>query len=324
MILIIGAPRSGTSWLAKIFDSHPDVLYRHEPDTIIRCNDFPAFCDSDDFDRYSVIAQDYLHAIMRIRTSKVVGSIPVFSKSYQKSIARTIRGGFALSAKIGEQLIFIGKYFRRITIPDLINPKASPPQLVMKSIAALGRAGLYLHATPGIKAILIIRHPCGHIASVLKGLDMGKFDSSVPITEDFGVYSDLSKTREAQKYDITLERIKAMTPIERLAWRWAISNEKAMNDLEKSDNTLTIRYEDLCEDPEKHARALFEFSGLNWNSQTENFVQASVSHQGAERFYQVFRDPKKSASKWKTQLTSEHIDCITTSIGHTRPGKLFF
>src|ERR1700757_2925244 len=31
-ILILGSPRSGTSWLAKIVDSHPDVLFRHEPD----------------------------------------------------------------------------------------------------------------------------------------------------------------------------------------------------------------------------------------------------------------------------------------------------
>ena len=32
LILVVGAPRSGTTWLAKIIDSHPDVLYRHEPD----------------------------------------------------------------------------------------------------------------------------------------------------------------------------------------------------------------------------------------------------------------------------------------------------
>ena len=31
-ILLFGMPRSGTTWLGKIFDSHPQVLYRHEPD----------------------------------------------------------------------------------------------------------------------------------------------------------------------------------------------------------------------------------------------------------------------------------------------------
>lgn len=323
MIFIIGAPRSGTSWLAKIFDSHPDVLYRHEPDTILRCNDFPAYCDPNDYDRYLTSAHEYINKVMRIRTSKVVGSVPVFPKNYQGTSARIIRGGFALSAKLGEQLFFIGKYFRSIPIPDLTNSHAPPPQLVMKSIAALGRAGLYLTAEPGAKAVLIIRHPCGHIASVLKGLDLGKFDSAIPITEDFGVYSDLSKTRESQTYGITFERFKSMMPVERLAWRWALSNEKAMNDLDAFENTRTIRYEDLCEQPEHLARELFEFSGLGWNPQTDKFVQASTSHQGSERFYQVFRDPKKSASKWKKQLTAEHIECIISCIGRTRPGKLF-
>jgi hypothetical protein len=28
-ILTLGAPRSGTTWLAEIIDSHPDVVYRH-------------------------------------------------------------------------------------------------------------------------------------------------------------------------------------------------------------------------------------------------------------------------------------------------------
>ncbi len=323
MIFIFGSPRSGTSWLAKIFDSHPSVLYRHEPDTILRCTEFPAYCDPDDYHQYLTNAQNYIDTIMRIRTSKVVGSVPVFPKSYQGSLARVIRGGIALSAKLGEQLVFIGPYVRKIPIPDLIGPHAPPPQLVMKSIAALGRTGLFLQAKPGAKAVLIIRHPCGHIASVLKGLDMGKFDSSIPITEDFGVYSDLSQTREAKKYGVTFERFKSMTPVERLAWRWAISNEKAMNELDLFEKTRTIRYEDLCEQPERLARDLFEFSELNWNDQTEVFVQASVSHQGSERFYQVFRDPKKSASKWKQQLPTEQIDCILSSIKHTRPGKLF-
>ena len=40
-ILLFGMPRSGTTWLGKIFDSHPLVLYRHEPDTWQRLTDVP-------------------------------------------------------------------------------------------------------------------------------------------------------------------------------------------------------------------------------------------------------------------------------------------
>ena len=31
-ILLVGLPRSGTTWVGKIFDSHPSTLYLHEPD----------------------------------------------------------------------------------------------------------------------------------------------------------------------------------------------------------------------------------------------------------------------------------------------------
>jgi hypothetical protein len=33
LLLLFGMPRSGTTWLAKIIDSHPDIIYRHEPDS---------------------------------------------------------------------------------------------------------------------------------------------------------------------------------------------------------------------------------------------------------------------------------------------------
>ena len=36
VVFVLGGARSGTTWLAKILDSHPDVLYRHEPDIALR------------------------------------------------------------------------------------------------------------------------------------------------------------------------------------------------------------------------------------------------------------------------------------------------
>lgn len=31
-VLLFGMPRSGTTWVGKILDSHPGTVYRHEPD----------------------------------------------------------------------------------------------------------------------------------------------------------------------------------------------------------------------------------------------------------------------------------------------------
>ena len=33
-VLVVGLARSGTSWLGKILDSDPSVLYRYKPDNL--------------------------------------------------------------------------------------------------------------------------------------------------------------------------------------------------------------------------------------------------------------------------------------------------
>src|SRR5271154_2625415 len=58
-ILIIGYARSGTSWLGKIFDSHPDVMYLHEPDKLLPGKELPYFCDAAEFDLAATQAAEY-------------------------------------------------------------------------------------------------------------------------------------------------------------------------------------------------------------------------------------------------------------------------
>jgi hypothetical protein len=44
-VIILGLPRSGTTWISKILDSHPAVVYRHEPDSVKKLRNVPRALD---------------------------------------------------------------------------------------------------------------------------------------------------------------------------------------------------------------------------------------------------------------------------------------
>jgi hypothetical protein len=114
-----------------------------------------------------------------------------------------------------------------------------------------------------------------------------------------------------------------MPSIERLAWRWAIANTIAMQALHNCPRARIVRYEDLCDKPVNLSQSLFHFAGLDWNKQTESFVNASTDFSGAERYYQVFRDPKKSVAKWRNELKVEEIDQVLRIAEQSPAGRLF-
>src|SRR5215831_20569040 len=91
VVLLLGAPRSGTTWLAKILDSHPDVLYRHEPDTVLRNDELPHLCSRDDAGSHRDEARNYLGALFNVRVLKSVGSRPSFRKNYRGPLRSRLR-----------------------------------------------------------------------------------------------------------------------------------------------------------------------------------------------------------------------------------------
>jgi hypothetical protein len=296
VILILGAPRSGTSWLAKIFDSHPDVLYRHEPDTVLRDYDLPWMCTPAEVPAYREAAGAYLRRLFDTATLKTAGSLPIFPKRYQRGLTAPLHAGMIYGLRAMEQAPGARRLLRGAHVPDLLDVAAHPAlRLVLKSVSSRGRARLFAEAMPGMKTIFILRDPWGQVASMLRGAALGKFEEAVPVQE-------LLETEQARRYGLTPERFAALPVVEQYAWNWAILNEKAIDDLAGIAGVTVLRYQALCAAPMPEARALFDFAGLAWDRQTEEFLRRSTTFSGRDRYYQVFKNTQAAMNRWREEL----------------------
>jgi len=323
-LFIIGMPRSGTSWLGKIFDRHSQVLYRHEPESAARVGAPPLICGVDEIPRYLSSTRDYLDRLEQVRTVKSVGTLPYFRKAYRSHLSDDMRLALILGLKGAGRINLWSSLRRSATIPDLID-RGRPEALVIKSIEAVGRINLYRAARPESRTLLIIRHPCGQIASLLEGIDREKFAGRTPRFEDDGLLRALAETVQAKRRGLSYDRLAAMAPIERLAWMWALPNEKAMEDILDDPNVRMLRYDDLCASPTNMARDLFRFAGLSWDPRVDDFIRDSTDphHAANGRYYSVFRDPGQSVNRWRSLLTAEQVDAIRHAVADTLPGRLF-
>jgi len=321
MLFIVGMTRGGNTWLGKIFDAHPDVFYRHEPDSILKTKTVPAFCSNQDMERYLAPAKNYFDAVFKVRTSKAIGTFPVLPKSYHSFSQHQLKRALVVGAKGFEKLGVFSGFFRDLPLPEMTGQ--APVHHVVKSIAALGRMNLFSRLYPEAKIVLLLRHPGGQVASALKAIVSDKIDGQPPATEDWGIYEDLAATDLGRRHGLTLADFKSFDPVERLAWRWAISNDKALDDLDGRKNVRVVLYEDLCSSPLTVSRSLFEFAGLDWHPAVENFVQRSSTAGKAGTYDRVIRDSAKTAAAWRRKLEPQEIELIDKVLERSRAGRYY-
>jgi hypothetical protein len=129
---ILGAPRSGTTWLGKIFDSHPDVLYRNEPDKQLG-DELPFMCRIEDLEGQRYVARAYLDRLIDIRTLRSAGKLPVFPKNYQTLKAHWLRLGMVYGLHLVNLATRGARWPNNKAIPKLSTELTSPRQLLSSS-----------------------------------------------------------------------------------------------------------------------------------------------------------------------------------------------
>jgi hypothetical protein len=277
-ILIVGAPRSGTTWLAKILDSHPDVLYRHEPDEMAPAS--------------GSIGASMARWILQ-RDPRTAGKRPFFPKTWQPAPARLLRTGLTYAGALAS-----GIGLAAWPIPDL--GSIARARVVIKSVRLSAGIGDFARAYPKGRALLILRHPCGQVASVMRGTRDGRFDLAVAGTDM--PFDEVAAITFAARYGMDEATFQRQPDAAKYAWSWREFNETAVASIADQSNARVVVYEELCSNPLDEARAILSFAGLAWNEQTETFLRRSTSFVGPAGYYAVVRDSLAAASRWRATM----------------------
>lgn len=305
-VLVLGAQRSGTTWLGKIFDSHPNVLYRHEPDYLR-----PAAAE---------MSREALHATVNswIRQNNVrsAGKLPSFRKSWHSVSAFAMRHALVMFVNVCARLPVLGACIRRCPISDLVWIEGERDlRPVLKSITWCNGAGVFADALPNSCTILILRHPCGQIASLLRGAEQRRFELRSGYDMPF---DELQTTRFAAARGVGEGEFEALPAAAKYAWAWLAFNETAFAALDGRPNTRIVLYEDLCARPQAVIRELFAFVGLAWNSSTEAFLTRSTRSGRNSGYYSVFQDPSTAANRWRSTMTPQDQAAVCAVVGSSK------
>ncbi|MGH7046543.1 MAG: sulfotransferase [Stellaceae bacterium] len=318
-MLILGSARSGTSWLGKAFDSHPDVIYRHEPDTAFPGDGLPPACDAEGCLRYAPAAIAYLESMAAVRVLRSVGRPPVIRKRYHSAGQHMIRLSLiaALHA-IGKSRLGGRDAARNIQVPDFVG--LSSPRLrlvVIKSIDFVDRAGLFARTVPDLRVILLLRDPRAVVASRLRGMRAGKFAADQ-------VPESLVELEPARRRGLTIGQFRALPFAVQIAWDWLTVNEIATEGIIGCANARIVRYREIVEAPEPALRELFNFAGLPWAQETGEFIRASRNANTRGRYYGVYRGRNfdQRAESWDDVVSPEVARQIRNLVADSAPGRL--
>lgn len=294
-ICIVGAGRSGTTWLAKIFDSHPGVLYRHEPDVIA-----PPPPALEDGALESLLRQWAGNTALRAS-----GKRPQFPKAWQSPLLGFVRGLLVLGLLAAGSIEALRGAMERLPLWEPGDPRRA--RFVFKTVDWRDGVVRLARALPNARVVLLLRSPQAQVASVLRGLSRGRFG----LREGLPLPIDLPGTlRTAAAHGIDAEAFAALPPAAQLAWNWLSFNDALHRDLAELPNVRVVIYRDLCADPVGRARDLFAFAGLNWTGQTERFVRSSAQGRGDAPYYSVFQDSSVTLNRWRGQLPREDVELI--------------
>jgi len=190
--------------------------------------------------------------------------------------------------------------------------------LVIKSVCSNLRLAWIHRHFPHFRIVQLIRHPGGYLESWLRAKNEEGWTG-------FGERRRLDSTLlpfsrpEHQHY---IDAYNEGSSFERELIYWIVANETPIFELGESPAFKVVVYEELCAEPERVLKEIYEHSGIPFGEQALRFVRASTSQHKAG-FHDVFKNPEYVANRWRNSLSTEQIETVERYLAATSLASLW-
>jgi len=305
-IFVLGYPRSGTTWFANLFNSHPDVAYRHE--VIGRYfTEFPEELFSKLKYNNGLSDEEYEQAVDVVLSPKVdTDTAPFFPKNHLRISNVRLHYLCWVATKMVRPLQSL---YKRIYYP-----KNRSLSLFIKETRSSVNMDSMLIGLRADRLVVLFRHPCGAIASHLNGIRSGKMQPTDDI-ERKRWYEENNEKLYLSSLNLSEDEIVSMSEHKYLAVVWAQQNEDYLQFESDSYQRLFISYEAVMGNKIEMVKSLFQSLDLTYDPMVEEFLQSTSASSGSKpslkdsssTYYSVYRDEKFDPDKWKQDLSKDEI-----------------
>lgn len=299
-VLIVGSPRSGSTWAEAVLARTASACMIHEPDN--EAIDPFAFRAKLGLGRYPILGPGdtapapYADLWERALSGRVHRRSPrwLAAKALLRKSRPDVKSSYRDRRPLTHSLRAVG---------TLASPPAHPlrlPQVIVKSVHA-ALAVEWIAARYPVQVLIIHRNPFNVVASYTQ---LGWGDSRLD------THPRLRGGIDGHSWVPPLE--PGASALARVAWQIGLFSSALEMAARRNPHWHTVAHEDLCRDPEGGFRSLCRDLGLGWSQEASEFLAASNRPGEGLVTNRVAAD---QPDRWRRRLSPAQADEVAAVLG---------
>ncbi len=298
LVLVTCAGRSGSKWMLRLFDFHPETLCRNEPERMTPALKDPATTSWEEWERTAMDVGPRIGFVDRP---------PAKPKAYMRGWVKTSRADRVLYTRTLQKIT--GRHpeakFPRVFYDADAVARA---QRVLKVINARHFICRLLTETEHVPVVHMVRHPGGMLNSWLRRF--------APTQDQEGLLERQRQIlRDIHQLDPSFVAVSGPVEgkdlVELKLWCWRHAQDAMLLAGSAHPRYATVVFEDLSQNPLDVMKPIYAMCGLEYTDAMRDLIR-----QETERSSEI-------AAAWKDRMPPERVNLIERVLDSSRVAAVF-